>query len=310
MPEAALDATEQQFLALLGAAAGDSWVHLRFFQLPGVPRSERARRRLARSYLDLKHVADLDGLIVTGAEPKTAKLNDEPYWQAFTGLVDWAERSTLSTIWSCLACHAAVLHGDGIERIPLPDKRFGVFGCERAADHPLVADLPPRSMIPHSRWNGLSEAALVANGYQVLVRSPVAGVDTFLRQRQSLFLFFQGHPEYDARSLANEYRRDVGRYLRGERERYPRVPEHYFEDAAAQAFADFERRACADRREALMAEFPAAGTSHSTLPAWYPFATGIYRNWLTYLSERKRQALQPTEYLASLRLEKAPAPGI
>ena len=41
MPEAALEATEQQFLDLLGAAAGDSWVHLRFFSLPGVPRGER-----------------------------------------------------------------------------------------------------------------------------------------------------------------------------------------------------------------------------------------------------------------------------
>jgi homoserine O-succinyltransferase len=39
MPDAALEATEQQFLELLGAAAGDSWVHLRFFSLRGVPRS-------------------------------------------------------------------------------------------------------------------------------------------------------------------------------------------------------------------------------------------------------------------------------
>jgi len=309
-PEAALDGTEQQFLALLGAAAGDSWVHLRFFQLSSVPRSERARRRLARPYLDLEHVADLDGLIVTGAEPKTARLNDEPYWEAFTRLVDWAEQNTLSTIWSCLASHAAVLHLDGIERIPLPDKRFGLFDCERAADHPLLADLPPRSIVPHSRWNDLSEAALAANGYLVLMRSPAAGVDTFVLQRQSLFVFFQGHPEYDGRSLANEYRRDVGRFLCGERERYPRVPEHYFDNATAQAFAEFERRASADRREALMGEYPTAGTGLSAPPAWHPFATGIYRNWLTYLSAQKRQLLQPAEYLASLRLDKLPAQAI
>jgi homoserine O-succinyltransferase len=50
MPEAALEATEQQFLELLGAAAGDSWVHLRFFSLPGAPRSERGRGYLSRSY--------------------------------------------------------------------------------------------------------------------------------------------------------------------------------------------------------------------------------------------------------------------
>src|SRR6202035_5661506 len=92
MPEAALEATEQQFLDLLSAAAGDSWIHLRFFSLPGVPRSERARNYLSRSYGDVDEIrhADLDALIVTGTEPKAANLADEPYWEAFTQLVDWA----------------------------------------------------------------------------------------------------------------------------------------------------------------------------------------------------------------------------
>src|SRR5258707_11315826 len=54
MPEAALEATEQQFLGLLAAVAGDSWVHLRFFSLPGVPRSQRARGYLSRPHGDLQ----------------------------------------------------------------------------------------------------------------------------------------------------------------------------------------------------------------------------------------------------------------
>src|ERR1700731_3380610 len=63
MPEAALEATEQQFLELLGAAAGDSWVHLRFFSLPGVPRSERGRSYLSRIYGEVETIgkAGLDG---------------------------------------------------------------------------------------------------------------------------------------------------------------------------------------------------------------------------------------------------------
>jgi len=64
MPEAALEATEQQFLELIGAAAGDSWVHLRFFSLSDVPRSERGRSYLSHSYhdaADIRH-AELDGL--------------------------------------------------------------------------------------------------------------------------------------------------------------------------------------------------------------------------------------------------------
>jgi homoserine O-succinyltransferase len=318
MPEAALEATEQQFLDLLGLAVGENWVHLRFFALPGVPRGERGRSLLSRSYLDMTEVrtAGIDGLIVTGTEPKAQNLIDEPYWGAFAKLVDWARHNTISTIWSCLASHAAVLHLDGIDRIPLKEKCFGVFDCERVGDHPLTMDLPPRTTLPHSRWNALSEEALVAHGYEVLMKSPEAGVDTFMRQEhmrqaQSLFLFFQGHPEYDERSLLNEYRRDVGRFLRRERDHYPAMPCRYFDERTADALAAFERRAASERGEGLLAELPVpAETSVTSSATWRPFAVAIYRNWLAHISAQKRRRLRPAQYVAPLRLDKAPAAAI
>jgi homoserine O-succinyltransferase len=106
--------------------------------------------------------------------------------------------------------------------------------------HPLTANLPPRLAIPHSRWNELSEAALLANGYQALTRSPAAGIEAFVRQEQSLFLFFRGPPRI-ASSLLSEYRRDVGRFLKGERDRYPAMPQHYFDAATEAALAAFRR---------------------------------------------------------------------
>ena len=48
----------------------------------------------------------------------------------------------------------------------------------------------------------------------------------------SLFLFLQGHPEYEAGTLLREYRRDIARFLRGEREHYPAVPQGYFDARA------------------------------------------------------------------------------
>jgi homoserine O-succinyltransferase len=315
MPEAALEATEQQFLDLLGAAAGDSWVHLRFFSLPDVPRSERGRSYLSRSYGDAADIrtAALDGLIVTGTEPKAARLEDEPYWAAFGQLVDWAAHHTISTIWSCLAAHAAVLHLDGIARVPLPEKCIGVFPCDRLTDHPLAADLPPRVDVPHARWNALSEEALRAHGYQVLTRSPAAGVDTFVRQDQSLFVFFQGHPEYGAVSLLNEFRRDAGRFLKGERDRYPAMPQHYFDAATEAALAAFCARAQAQPREELLAEFPVAAeapANGSSSANWRPFAVAIYRNWLSTLSAQKQRNLRPAQYIASLRLDRSTAPVV
>jgi len=314
MPEAALEATEQQFLDLLSAAAGDSWVHLRFFALPGVPRSERGRSYLRQFYGDVGDIrkADLDALIVTGTEPKAANLADEPYWGALTQLVDWASHNTISTIWSCLAAHAAVLHLDGIEGVALPEKCIGVFDCDKLADHPLTANLPPRSAVPHARWNTLRDDALIANGYQVLTRSPTAGIDAFVRQnrareQQSLFLFFQGHPEYGACSLLNEYRQDVGRFLKGERDQYPAMPQHYFDARTQAALAAFRQQAERQRSEELLSDFPVLSDLSAN---WQPFAVAIYRNWLSAISAQKQRTQPPTRYMASLRLDQFPAPAI
>jgi homoserine O-succinyltransferase/O-acetyltransferase len=316
MPDAALEATEQQFLDLLDAAAGESWVRLRLFSLPGVPRGERTRGYLRRSYCDVSDIrkAGLDGLIVTGTEPKAANLADEPYWRPFTQLVDWAARNTISTIWSCLAAHAAVLHLDRIERIRLPEKCIGVFDCDTLGEHPLTASLPSCPAIPHARWNELSEDALNAGGYQVLMRSPSAGVDTFVRQNlmgqaQSLFLFFQGHPEYGAGALLSEFRRDVGRFLKRERDGYPTMPRHYFDAPTEAALAAFRQRAERQPSEALLAELPVPADAAS-IAYWQPCAVAIYRNWLAVLSAQKQRVRHPAEYVAALRLEQAPAPAV
>ena len=69
------------------------------------------RRELAGRYRDIAELWDtpLDGLIVTATEPPAPRLQDEPYWPALTQLVDWARENTASTVWSCLAAHAALL---------------------------------------------------------------------------------------------------------------------------------------------------------------------------------------------------------
>src|SRR5207253_913371 len=141
------------------------------------------------SYSSIRDIWDepIDGLIVTGAEPRAAKLIDEPYWGNLTELLDWAEGNTLSTICSCLAAHAAVFHLDGIERRPFREKRFGVFDGKRKNDHPLLAETAPHFRMPHSRWNDIPEEALISYGYTVLTKSNDAFIDAFVKQQNSLF---------------------------------------------------------------------------------------------------------------------------
>jgi homoserine O-succinyltransferase len=124
MPDAALQATERQFMRLLRQAAGNIRIDFHCFSLPSVRRSHTARWRVEKQYTDIADLGRLqiDGLIVTGAEPNTATLPEEPFWQDLTDMIDWAQTNTRSTIWSCLAAHAAVLHLDGIERQRLNTK--------------------------------------------------------------------------------------------------------------------------------------------------------------------------------------------
>ena len=207
-------------------------------------------------------------------------------------MLDWAERNTHSSVWSCLAAHAAVLHIDGIPRCPLGYKRFGVFECARVSGHSLMAAAPLRIRMPHSRWNDLAEDALRSCGYRVLMRSDAAGVDAFVKQRKSLFVFFQGHPEYAADTLLLEYRRDIGRYLRGEQETYPLMPHGYFDEDTVGALRGVRARALSDRREELLESFPTDQVAARVENTWRPAAVCVYRNWLTYIWARKEQELR------------------
>ena len=288
MPDAALKATEHQFRALLRTAADGIVVRLTFYALPDVPRTDFGRGYVS-SYSSIDELWDshLDGLIVTGTEPRAQNLMDEPYWGSLTKVFDWADQNTYSTICSCLAAHAALLYMDGIGRHTLDDKRFGVFEFTRVSDHQLTAGAPSRLPMPHSRWNEIPEDALAACGYRVLTRSKDAGVDTFVKQRGSLFVFFQGHPEYEAHSLMLEYRRDIGRFLRGERDTYPPMPQGYFDEDTVNALTAMRERALSDRREEVLADFPTALAAGKVTNTWRATARSLYRNWLAYICAEK-----------------------
>jgi homoserine O-succinyltransferase/O-acetyltransferase len=303
MPDAAMEATVRQFAALLGSAAPWAVVHLKLFSMPGVPSSDWRLQHLSAYYSDFQELwtAPLDGLIVTGAEPRAANLATEPYWDHLAKIVDWAEENKTAAVWSCLAAHAAVLHLDGIVRSPLNEKRFGLFEHMRASDHWLLEGLSSPILTPHSRWNEISEQALVSCGYHVLSKSAAAGVDIFVRERRSLFLFFQGHPEYEADTLAREFRREVGRFLRSERDSYPDLPGQYFDPATTDELNAFRMRALVDRREELLSAFPTERAFRNVPNAWHWQAMRTYGNWLRYIAERKtptRAARMPADAAA------------
>jgi homoserine O-succinyltransferase/O-acetyltransferase len=293
MPDSALEDTEIQFFELLDAASGEIPVRVKLHSLSGVPRGDRGTQHLNSFYFSTDDLlnSSVDAVIMTGTEPRQADLRNEPYWSALTSVLDWAESNTVSTILSCLAAHAGVLHSDGINRHPLSDKQFGVFDFTKVTNHQLTAGAGERVRFPHSRWNEVRADELTACGYRVLTQSSEGGVDSFVKKKKrSLFVHFQGHPEYGAQTLLKEYRRDVKRFLRAERETYPSMPKGYFDATAAGLFTEFRDIVLSDRREELMEGFPEAALINSLENTWHSFARSTYRNWLQYVLTGKLDA--------------------
>jgi homoserine O-succinyltransferase len=285
MPDSALQSTERQFTGLLQAAAGDHRIHLHCFSLPSLKRSPQAKQLMQGRYRDITDLGRLrfDGLIVTGAEPNADALPKEPFWKELTEVIDWAKTNTRSSIWSCLAAHAAVLHLDGIERYRLDAKCSGIYDCVNATDDWLTKDLKSSNKVPHSRLNALRKSDLVTSGYQILTESHEAGVDIFAKLFRSRFVFLQGHPEYEALSLQREYLRDITRYLSRQRDDFPAVPAGYFDRITENKLASYRKRAIAERAIPLSVELPKL-TLRTDL-AFGKVASTIFRNWLEYLSE-------------------------
>ena len=290
MPDAAMRATELQFARLLKEAAGALDVRLRLFSMRSIPHDEPTRARMAGFYDDAAFLeaANVDALIVTGAQPGAPDLRDEPYWPELAQLIDWAETGTISTLFSCLAAHAAVLHLDGVGRRTLPAKLFGIYESMRVEDDPLFFSTGLGVPVPHSRKHDIAESDLVAKGYRVLSRLQNGQVDIFTREPpgESRFVLLQGHPEYDPRSLGREYLRDMARFLSGETDECPQVPENYFDRATEGQLAELQ-----DRNESNLGAYSDIVTSALPVQAWRANGVRLFANWLTLIAAAKARKI-------------------
>lgn len=295
MPDSALEDTELQFFDLLDSASSKLPIHVELYSIASVPRGERVRKHLNDFYLGTPRLLNkrFDGVIVTGTEPRQSDLRSEPYWSELSEVFAWAEENTSSAVLSCLAAHAGVLCGDGIGRRPLPDKQFGVFTYQTVRNHDLAAGLTSSVRFPHSRWNEVPEDALTSCGYSVITQSPETGVDLFVKKkRNSLFVHFQGHPEYGVLTLLKEFRRDVRRFLTSERDTFPSIPRDYFGSASLAELSGFCEKARSERDERLLPEFPESALAAGLENTWRASATCIYGNWLSYMLSRKAKPVK------------------
>lgn len=281
MPDGAFAQTEEQFVRLLRNARPPRPVYVRRYAFPGVPRGADVARRVEDSYFDLNLLwASTTGLLmVTGAEPLAPALDEEPYWDDMVRTLEWAGDGSRHVILSCLAAHAALLHFDGLTRTRLPNKCSGVYTQDVASAHPLTTGLPTTVALPHSRLNGVDTERLRDRGYQILISSDIGWGAAAIERGGSSVLLFQGHPEYDADTLLREFRRDAGRYVRGESDSFPAVPVGCFDETALRCLERF-RQATVPRDPSLVESFPFQELAQRLSADWMRPVGRMCRNWM------------------------------
>ena len=118
MPDAAIEATERQFMRLVGSCNRIAQIYVHPFAVDAGARGPKGREYLNRYYesFDDVRAAGLDALVISGANPEQPEMEDEPYWEPLVEVMEWAAEHVCSVVCSCLATHAYVKHFHGIAR--------------------------------------------------------------------------------------------------------------------------------------------------------------------------------------------------
>ncbi len=284
MPDAALEATERQFLRLLGACNQIVQFHVHIFTIDGLSRSQEAQAHIDKYYDSFEKIKreGLDGLIISGANVSQPKIPEEDFWEPLTEVFEWAKQNVTSILCSCLATHALIQHCYGIERTRLPGKRWGVYAHKvMDRNHPLVAEINTRFDVPHSRFNEIFQSDMEAKGLHILAVSEQAGVHLAVSPDGFRIVFFQGHPEYDKISLMKEYKREVYRFLSGERDDYPPFPENCFNKEIISLLETYASHIRQAKNTGMAADpFPEQDIIPYLDNTWRDTAKSVFNNWL------------------------------
>jgi len=166
-----------------------------------------------------------DGMIITGAPVENLDFTQVDYWDELCRIMEWSKTHVFSTLHICWGAQAGLYYHYGIQKHSLPAKISGIFAHEMidSTCH-LFHGFDDVFYAPHSRYTEVSpEDIRMHDDLLLLATSKEAGA--FAAQsvdQRHVFVF--GHPEYDAMTLALEYRRDLEKGLDIS------VPKHYFPD--------------------------------------------------------------------------------
>jgi homoserine O-succinyltransferase/O-acetyltransferase len=215
--------TETQFARLVGASPLQ--VELSLVRITNHTPKNTSQDHMLAFYEKWEDVREqkFDGFIITGAPIEQMPFEDVTYWNELCDIFDWTQTNVQSTMNICWAAQAALHHFHGVEKHPLPNKAFGVYRHRNLQPaSPYLRGFSDDFSMPVSRWTEVRKTDLPQDaGLEILMESDEMGLCLINDPaHRSLYMF--NHIEYDTRSLAEEYERDI------EAEKAIAVPAHYY----------------------------------------------------------------------------------
>ena len=242
--------TETQLTRLLGNTPLQ--IELTLLRMEAHKSLNTSQEHLLSFYRTFSEVKDtfFDGMIITGAPVEHPPCEEVDYWPELCEIMEWSRSHVHSTMHICWGAQAGLYYHYGIQKQPLERKLFGVFPHRSEyRESMLMRGFDDTFMVPHSRHTTVRREDIEAvPSLQILASSEEAGV-CIVRNRQGRQFFMMGHSEYDARTLENEYLRDVkaGKPID--------VPKNYY---------------------------PGDDPAREPIVSWRGHANLLYSNWLNY----------------------------
>ena len=202
--------TECQFLRLLSNTPIQ--VTVEFLHVSSHISKNTAQNHLETFYRTFPEIQDeyYDGCIITGAPVEHLDYEAVDYWQEICEIMEWTKTHVYSTLHICWAAMAGLYYHFGIPKYQLPKKMFGVF--QHAVKTPyvqLLRGFDDVFLAPQSRHSEVHREDIEqVKQLQILTESPLAGVHIVANNNGRQY-FITGHFEYDRKTLAEEYFRDL-----------------------------------------------------------------------------------------------------
>ncbi len=199
--------TETQFSRLIGATPLQ--VDLTLVRVTDHKSKNTSEDYLKTFYSTWEEVRrhKFDGFIVTGAPIAHIPFEEVRYWNEMVDIMEWTQTNVHHTMFICWGAQAALHYFHGARRVRRENKAFGVFRHRITNPRSVwVRGFSDSPMVPVSRLNDIERTSL-SKDLEILIDSDI-GV-CMLDDPKHRAVHMLNHLEYDNRSLADEYQRDL-----------------------------------------------------------------------------------------------------